>query len=354
MNKFQHRLQSLQSLLPSISVDALLIDHPTDLFYLTGLEMSAGKLMITAEKTPLFVDGRYFEACKKQSPCEVILLDTQSFKNWFSNHLEIQSLGFDTSNTSYQAYEILKKTLPLLKITPVEAPVATLRVIKDSEEIADMERAAKLGCEGYQWIVNHLQEGVTEAELAWGVECFWREQGAKKVAFDPIIAFGSNSSMPHYRAGNTPLKKNSPVLIDIGVVWNHYHSDMTRTFLFGEVDPEIKKIHFIVKEAQRRALALCKPGTLIGQLDAAARDYINEQGYGEQFTHNLGHGVGLDIHETPSLKSVEPFRSMPLKAGMFITIEPGIYLPGKGGVRWEDTVLITQEGHKNFTKPFLE
>lgn len=156
--------------------------------------------------------------------------------------------------------------------------------------------------------------------------------------------------MPHYRAGNTKLKQGMPILIDIGVNYRHYHSDMTRVVFLGEPDPKLKTIYHIVEKAQKEALQLCKPGTLIGELDRAARGYIESQGYGDHFGHGLGHGVGLEIHELPNVRNKPPFNSMVLLPGMVITIEPGIYIPDIGGVRIEDTIVITENGHENLTE----
>ena len=203
------------------------------------------------------------------------------------------------------------------------------------------------------YVLSLLKEEISEAELALELEFFWKKRGAKKLAFDPIIAFGANSSMPHYRAGLAKLQSHTSILIDIGVVLSHYHSDMTRVVHFGTPTSVIEKIYSIVEEAKARALALCCPGTLVGELDRAARDWIASQGYGERFTHSLGHGVGLDIHEPPTIRDSGLYRTLPLQPGMVITIEPGIYLPGIGGVRLEDTVLITENGHENLTALYL-
>ena len=153
--------------------------------------------------------------------------------------------------------------------------------------------------------------------------------------------------MPHYKGGSTALKKGDAVLLDIGVNWHRYHSDMTRVVFFGKPKPKILEIYEIVLAAQLAALELCRPGSKIGELDEAARDYIASKNYGEYFTHGLGHGVGLEIHEAPSVRSKGPDKNLKLEEGMAITIEPGIYLPGVGGVRIEDTVIITKKGHEN-------
>lgn len=340
------RLDKLKQLLLSLPCEALLIEHPLHLLYLAGIEVSAGQLLVSQENACLIVDGRYFEKCREQQLYPVRLQADSALSNWIKEQ-NVRSLGFEQGETSYQRFQVLSKLT--VDIVPVESPVQQMRLIKDPQEIVLLKQAACLGYKGYEYVVGLLKEGVAEAELAFELEFFWKKKGAKKLAFDPIIAFESNSSMPHYRAGSTRLKLNTAVLIDIGVVLEHYHSDMTRVVYFGEPPPEIQTIYGIVEEAKQKAMGLCRPGTLIGELDLAARSHIAAKGYGEYFTHSLGHGVGLDIHEAPTIRSSGNFSQTPLQAGMVITIEPGIYLPGIGGVRLEDTILITESDYENLT-----
>lgn len=349
------RLARLKKKIESLPCDALLIENPTNLFYLTGLELSAGKLLVSSDDACLMIDGRYEESCRKQTLYPVLLLKENELKEWIaSSHIE--RLGFDQQHTTYQAFltlqqmaEKLKAESYALEIIPLESPIQSLRLIKDADEIACLRAAAQLGYQGYEHVVSLLQEGVTELELAFELEFFWKKRGASRLAFDSIIAFGPHSSMPHYRAGPTKLTSHTVILIDIGVVLAHYHSDMTRTIFFGTPPPLLQTIHSIVDEAKRKALAACKPGTLIGDLDHIAREWIASKGYGECFTHSLGHGIGLDIHEPPILRETGLYREMPLQPGMVITIEPGIYLPSIGGVRLEDTILVTENGYENLT-----
>jgi Xaa-Pro aminopeptidase len=352
---YSARLERLRILLQSLACDALVIEHPPNLLYLTGLELSTGKLIVTAKDACLIVDGRYYEKSCQQTVYPVLLLKENVLKNWIVDS-HIRRLGFDQNQTTYQAFldlqQLAEKTKTIsytFEIIPLESPVQHLRLIKDSEEIVLLRKAAHLGYQGYECVVSLLREGVTESELAFELEFFWKKRGGSRLAFDSIIAFGSNSSMPHYRAGNTPLSMNTSVLIDIGVVLSHYHSDMTRVVFFGTVSPVMEKIYSIVEEAKAQALALCRPGTRIGELDRAARAWIASKGYGEYFTHSLGHGLGLDIHEPPILRENGAYRDVPLQPGMVITIEPGIYLPEIGGVRLEDSVLITENGYENLT-----
>jgi Xaa-Pro aminopeptidase len=352
------RLINLQKALKAISCDALIVDDPINLYYLTGMQLSTGLLLAYSKGAYLIVDNRYSENCKKNCPFPVLLAesDQKTLVHLLLNECSsVKTLGFSMEDTTYKSYLDLQKCIESIpdrsiNLKPVSSPLKKLRAIKDAQEIEVLQAAAKLGSEGYDYVCTLLKEGISESEVAAELEIFWKRHGGKGLAFEPIIAFGANSSMPHYRAGDTKLKKGDIVLIDIGVNFKHYHSDMTRVVFFGDVDPELKKIYAIVKEAQQAALNLCKPGTLIGSLDQTAREIIAAKGYGERFTHSLGHGVGLEIHEWPMLRNAAPFKDVPLQAGMVITIEPGIYLPGKGGVRLENTVVITDEGYVDLTK----
>ncbi|MCE2983235.1 MAG: Xaa-Pro peptidase family protein [Parachlamydia sp.] len=342
------RIVSLKNRLKALSIEALLIESPLHILYLTGLDLSAGQLIISSYEDALIVDGRYYEKCSQLAPLPVFLQSALPLLQWVKDN-RITTLAFEKSKTTYQRFEDLQSTLKGVSVKPVDSPVNEMRLIKEAEEIALLREAAQLNVQGCSYVQTLFKEGVREEEIALELELFWKKKGAKKLSFDPIIAFGSNSSMPHYRAGTTPLMENNSVLIDIGVVHRHYNSDMTRTLFFGKGDEELLKIYAIVEEAKNRALALCKPGICIGELDKIAREYITAKGYGDYFTHSLGHGVGLEIHEAPTLRQTGPFSSVQLQPGMVVTIEPGIYLPGKGGVRLEDTVVINTESHEILT-----
>lgn len=340
------RVDKLRHSLKQGPHDALLIDNTTNIFYLTGLQLSMGKILVFQKGAALFVDNRYFEHCSKHSCIPVFLVDAKTFEHHMQEapFTDIHTLNFDSETTSYKSFLHLQKMAEKrgnLKVAPTDAPLKLLRAIKDDNEITLLKAAANLNHAGMNYAQSLLKEGITEIELATELEIFWKKRGSRSISFDPIIAFGANSSMPHYRAGNTKLKKGDIVLLDIGTQLDHYHSDMTRTVFFGEPHPQLKEIHQIVAEAQRAAIKLCHPGTTLGQLDKAARDLIASRGYGPNFTHNLGHGVGLEIHEYPSIKNAAPFDSVVLEKNMVITIEPGIYIPDLGGVRIEDTVVIT-------------
>jgi len=355
------RLENIQKLLKECSCDALLVDDAINLFYMTGLDLSAGKLLIDTRTAHLFVDGRYFELCSKKSPFPVLLAETHPLHEQLilPDFSFIKAIAFDSENTSHKKFielsAVIEKTQKhahnkrKFTLVPLDNPIQHLRMIKDVQEIDDLRQAGKLGSEGFDYACSILKEGITEKEVACELDIFWKKSGGRKVAFESIIAFGVNGSMPHYRGGDVKLQKNQAVLIDIGVDYKYYNSDMTRMAFFGKAPEQISIIHTIVQHAQRHAMDLCKPGSLIGDIDAAARSFIESQGYGENFTHGLGHGVGLEVHELPVVKNKPPFASVVLQEGMVLTIEPGIYLPGVGGVRIEDTVVITESGYESLT-----
>jgi Xaa-Pro aminopeptidase len=341
----QIHINRIDRLRTKLTTEGFLVASPIDLYYFTGLELSAGKLLISAKDALLLVDGRYIETAQGQSPVQVALDGQKAFLDAIAPW---KSIGVDSEKTTVQSWQDLNR-LAERKFLPIQGLISRLRAIKGPEEIHLLEKAAALGSKGFDFVVGRLNEGVQESALAFELEMFWRKQGAKGVAFEPIIAFGANSSKPHYRAGDRSLARDEPVLIDIGVELNHYHSDMTRMAVLGSLPEQMKAIFDIVQEAHRRAIELVKPGTSIAALDDAARLYIESKGYGKNFSHSLGHGIGLEVHEFPTIRRNPSNETLFLEEGMAITIEPGIYLPGIGGVRLEDTVIVTENGHKNIT-----
>ena len=338
-------VKQVQKTLSTLQLEAILIENKEDLFYLTGLPLSVGKLLISKNSATLLVDSRYYEMAKSHFNT---LPDDEN--NWKMCCGHYQKIGFDGLSLSWERVQSLKNQSPEIEWVSVPLPLKEIRALKSPKEIEKLGKAADLGSEGYDYLVDSLKEGITEKELAHQLDCFWRDRGAKGFSFEPIIAFGENSALPHWRANDRALKKGDTVLLDIGVIFDDYHSDMTRTLFFGEPDPEMKKIYEIVREAQARAIRELKPGVTGKMMDAVARNYIDEQGYGKAFSHSLGHGIGLETHEWPFLRSRPPYGEDILQEHMCVTIEPGIYLPGLGGVRIEDTLLITEKGCKTLTK----
>jgi Xaa-Pro aminopeptidase len=343
-NTIFRRLESVQKKLVEAKLDAVLIEEPLDLYYLTQLQLSTGKLLITTEGFHLFVDGRYLQAAQESKALEVSL-DSSGKLLSFLQEKNIHALGFDERHTSYERF--LQLEAMHIKLISWNCFLKRLRAIKDEEELEKMRKSAALLWKGLEFILSKLHVGVKEKELSKAFEIFCLEQGADGLSFEPIIAFGANSAMPHYRSQATPLKEGDLVLIDIGLVLNRYHSDMTRVFFYKQENNELKRFYQIAQQAQKAALQLCRPGAIVKELDIAARHVMKEEGVEDLFLHSLGHGIGLETHEFPRLKCTSEDKDVVLESGMVITIEPGLYLPGLGGVRYEDTIIITPSGHEN-------
>ena len=332
-------------------LDSCLIENPLDLFYYTGLKLSTGRLLIHEAETLLLVDGRYLQVAKESSPCKSSLDSPQKFLDYCEKH-KVGRLGFDGRNTSYDHFLLLeewkKQGNREIKLVAASSILKSARAIKDRVEIGKMKKSAALLWEGFQFINSSLKKGVTEKELSRRFEIFCLEKGADRLSFEPIIAFGPNSAMPHYRSQNVALKDGDAVLIDIGVVLDSYHSDMTRVVFHKKENAFLSRLYEIVKKSQKSALKACRPGVKFKELDLAARKVMQEAQVEDLFIHSLGHGIGLETHEFPRIKYNGDDKDVVLQSGMVFTIEPGLYVPGKGGVRYEDTIVITPTGYTNF------
>ena len=339
------RILSLQKKLKDLSLDAFLLEDPLDLYYLTGRSFSAGQLWIAQEQVILLVDKRHIQEAQES------LSIPSHLKSWdasleFIQKNRIKSIGFDSSKTSFErVLELQKKLSPTLSWEPIPKITQEMRKIKDAGELALIKKSAAILWQGYLYIKTLLKEGIKEKEVAKKFEIFCLEQGADGLSFEPIIAFGENSALPHYRAGERVLQKGDIVLIDIGVMFNRYASDMTRVVFFGTPDPLLSSWLDFTISAQQAAIELCIPSTSVKELDVKARSILKKFEVEQYFIHALGHGVGLEVHEAPLIRFDS--EGGVLKPGMVITIEPGLYLPGKGGVRYEDMIVITETGFEN-------
>jgi Xaa-Pro aminopeptidase len=329
--------------LPALAeTDCVVITAPVDLFYLTGLDLSAGMLAVSTSHEMLFVDGRYFTAARAVKELEVELGSQEALGNWLQHH-QIERCAFDASTTTVAKWEQLR-TIPEVQWEPRPHLGQRLRMVKEAGEFEALRDAAALAIEGFDFLCNQLIEGVTERELATQLEIFWLQRGGERVSFEPIIAFGSHAALPHHRPSTRPLRSGEVVLCDLGVQKEHYQSDLTRVVFFGPEEPQMRTIYTIVQEAFEVAVKSCRAGVRVGDLDRATREVIEKAGYGAAFTHSLGHGVGLEVHEMPFLRSKPPESELILQSGMVVTLEPAIYLPHLGGIRLEDTVIVGQEG----------
>lgn len=339
------RIARACGIVKQLKLDGLIIEHPSDLFYLNGQWFSAGRLVLKPDGAVLLVDGRYFGQAQGKVPCEVVLSEKDSLQNALKG---LKKIGFDSAFLTVEKAGLMEKAAPHKEWVPVPRPLKTLRVIKDAEEIDALKRAASVTADGYRQALKKLSIGIEEQEVSLDFEIHCRQKGASKLSFEPIVAFGENSACPHYRAGRAKLKKNQIVLLDLGAVVDHYRGDMTRVFFFGEKEVELARFYGLVREAHDLAAAAARPGVRFGDLDRIVREFFAEEGVAPLFSHSLGHGVGIDVHEYPLVRFDGEDCDLILEEGMVFTIEPGLYLSGVGGVRYENTYLVRANGLENF------
>lgn len=317
-----------------------LIQDPVNLFYYTGLHLSAGLLVITKKEQFLAADFRYAKRCEKEAPFKV--LGAFSIAEVLKKVKFPKKMLVDGHTVTLSEAKFFRKYTTL---SMKSGFLMELRKIKDAQEIKKIRKACEITAKSYQFIQKHLKEGVTEKKIAFLLEQFSREQGAEKMSFDSIVAFGKNSANPHYTPSNVKLKKNDIVLLDSGCVYEGYCSDMTRTYMLGQVPARFKEIYKLTEEIQKKAIDLCQLGTPLKKVNQAVINFYEKHKVRDLFIHGLGHGVGIEIHEEPRYTSkgnIEP--------GLILTVEPGLYIDGLGGVRIEDTVLITQKGPLSLTQ----
>jgi Xaa-Pro aminopeptidase len=342
-------LEQIQKKLKKSDLCALIMIDTLNLKYVTGLTLSSSALIITSSSAHLFVDERYVLMARRLRPEFQIHSGTKSeIKSSMEPVLKgIQgSIGFDGNRVSYDYHQNLLQRVPSITLVSSPSFFSNLRRKKTLEEISKIEKACQICEKGFVHLLNYLKPGVTEKELEREIKLFWFTHGADDTAFPPIIAFGPNSACPHWNCSDTPLKKNSVVLVDLGVEKDGYTSDMTRIIFYGDVDDELRHCFSHVEEAFHRAVKQAMPGALPYDLDKSAREYLGSCGYEKAFSHSLGHGVGIKVHEPPRL-SPERVDESALQIGDVITIEPGLYIEGKGGVRLEDTFVIETKGARS-------
>jgi len=342
--KINNRLQKLRQKLAEKELDAVFVSQPENRYYLSGFDGSAGFLLITAQEAILATDFRYIEQVKRQAPDYKIFQITNDVVNQFPEliaGLSLQKLGFEAKHITFAMYRQLNDVTGKMpsppKLVPLDGLVESLRVVKEAEEIEFITQAAKISDSAFQHIEDIIQVGMSEKEVAWEVEKFMRENGSQAMPFDIIVASGPNSALPHAKPSQRTIQSGEPVLFDFGAKVDGYSSDLSRTICPGTPDDTFKKGYDIALGAQLTALAIIKEGMSGEQGDSLARTVIAEAGYAEAFGHALGHGVGLGAHEAPRLG---PGATEILTSGMVFTVEPGIYLPGWGGVRIEDLVVM--------------
>lgn len=344
------RLTKLKGKLRQEKIDALLVLQPQNRYYLSGFSGSSGYLIVTEKEDVLLTDFRYKEQAKREVKGINIIehgLDPLLDVYGELKRLGVKTLGFEQEFTTYSNYLNYGKVFDGIELKHVPPIIEELRKVKDSEEILKMEKAIEITGEAFAHILGFLKPGITEREVALELEFFMKKKGASGLAFNTIVASGQRSSLPHGIASDKVLEKGDFVKIDFGCVYNHYCSDLTRTVVLGKATEKQKEIYDIVLEAQLKAIEGIKSGITGKYADSLARDIISTKGYKDNFGHGLGHGIGMVVHENPR---VSPKGEDILKPGNVITVEPGIYIEGYGGVRIEDMLVITENGNINLTK----
>jgi len=357
------RIHLLRENMKKAGIDTVWIINPENRRYLSGFSAedlmyteSSGSLLITLTEAILITDKRYQGMAQKEA-CgfDVIFVEESPFLTLFKllKRLNSKVLGIEETYLSYGQYRYLKKAVKeegiALRVRALKDMILKMRLIKDNSEIKDIRKACKITSSIMKAIKGHLRPGLREREMVWIIKEMAYHMGIDAFSFPPIVASGPNSAIPHASSGNRKIRAGEPVIVDIGVKVNGYCSDMTRTFFLGAPKREFKKIYDIVCHAQKEAIKKILPGITCKEADSISRNIIEQNGYGPYFVHSLGHGLGLCAHELPRLSKKE--ESL-LKEGMVVTIEPGIYIPKRGGVRIEDTAVITKRGLRLLTDPF--
>ena len=338
------RRSALFPTLDQRSVDAILITRMPNVRYLTGFTGSNAQVLVTGATSIFFTDGRYTE----QSRHEVPDAERVTYLGMLGEPLAdacgrmgIQRLGFEAHDLTVDGLEKLQAASPAVEFVGVGDPVGRLRWVKDREELEMLREAQACTDRAFESILDILAVGMTERQVSLELEHALRRAGADALSFESIVAFGEQAAQPHHRPSHRLLEEGDVIKLDFGGLHGGYHADMTRTIAFGSPPPELRKIHDIVREAQQAGIDAVRPGATGGEVDAAARKVVEDAGYGPQFPHGLGHGVGLEIHEGPNFarggENVIP-------VGAVMTVEPGIYVPGLGGARIEDMVEVVEDG----------
>ena len=334
-------------------IAALLVTHLPDVRWLCGFTGSNAALAVTSGKAALFTDGRYIAQAKEETRGARVVIAKKSALRECCALLDASSkrAWFDPEHTTLTELSLMRSGVSGKKrrgfFVALEEPlVSALRMVKDARELELMTKAAAMGCQLFEQMLPRIEAGRAEVTLAAELEYEARRRGAEGMSFETIFASGERSALPHGRATQARVPRKGFVTLDFGVILNGYCSDMTRTVHVGAASNEERRAYDAVLAAQEAAVDAVRPGATVGEVDEAARSVLRKAGLGKYFTHSTGHGVGLEIHEQPRVAAGQPMR---LEAGMVITIEPGVYLPGKFGIRIEDMVAVTRTGRRVLT-----
>lgn len=338
------RIDMLLAYLGGKGAQALLLHSPENIRYFTGFT-GEGCAFLVKGTSVILTDSRYTEQAQKQAP-DCIVMEPAD-RNYpaavaaLAKEHSVTALGFEDDYLSFAQHSKFAETLSSVRLLPIGDLCVRLRAVKDSEEIKLLRKACQITDQAFQFFLTILKPGISEIEISNELKYYMAKHHKVQPSFDFIVAAGENGSMPHAIPSERLIQAGDMVTLDFGAEYCGYHADMTRTVAVGKPSNKLLEVYRIVQEAQARAAEALAPGKECRAVDAVARDLIRQHGYGDNFGHGLGHGVGLQIHELPVLGARG---DMVLEAGMAVTVEPGIYLPGVGGVRIEDTCLITETG----------
>ncbi len=344
------RAKRLRMLLDSLDeADGFLITSLPNIYWLTGFSGSAGTALVTSQRKVFITDFRYKEqSAQEVEGWEIVIAEKRLFDELpklgiFTDGFK---LGFEAEHLTYYGYQRLQEVLPGADLIPCRGKVEGLKSVKDEEEIQRMREAARIADEAFQETLNLIHPGVREKEMATELDYQMKKKGAEKPSFETIVASGWRAALPHGLASEKEIRAGEMVIIDFGASYQGYCSDCTRTIFLGEPDEKQKGIYQLVHRAQKAGLERARAGVKASELDGISRKVIEEAGYGSNFGHSLGHGVGISVHEEPRVSAQS---ETVLKEGMVITIEPGVYIPNWGGIRIEDMVVIRRDGPEILT-----
>ncbi|KYG57958.1 M24 family metallopeptidase [Planococcus maritimus] len=342
------KLTKLREQMQKQELDSLLVTNPYNLRFITGFTGTAGLALITPNDAWFITDFRYTEQAGEQVKEFKVVQAQKGLLDEVARIVQeaaVERLAFEQDYMTFATYSQYQDKLSAT-LEPVSGLIEQLRMVKAPEEIDVLKAAAKIADDAFEHICTYIKPGMTELQVSNELEFFMRSQGATSSSFDIIVASGLRSALPHGVASDKKIEQGDLITLDFGALYQGYVSDITRTVAVGEPSDKLKEIYKIVLDSQVLALEKIKPGMTGIEADAIARDYIKSKGYGEAFGHSTGHGIGLEVHEGPGLS----FRSETvLEPNMAVTVEPGIYLPGIGGVRIEDDILITETGNERLT-----
>lgn len=346
----EQRIQRLRGLMQEQGLKALLITNATNRMYMTGFTGSSGYVVMTEERAILLTDFRYMTQAPQQAVGYEVIEHAPKAMETVKGLLAkagLTKLGFEQNDMTYGVYQACAGTLSGIELVPTDSMVEELRMVKDEGELAIMQEAAELADRTFEYVVGVLKPGMRELDIALEIEMYVRAHGAASTSFETIVASGERSALPHGKASDKIIGTNQFVKLDFGAYYKGYCSDITRTVVLGSPTDKHREIYSIVLEAQLETLDRIRPGMTGREADAVARDVIKRYGYGDLFGHGTGHGLGMEIHEAPRLSMTG---DVVLTPGMTVTVEPGIYVPGFGGVRIEDDIVITDTGNRRLTQ----